>query len=389
MSAVVAVMRRELSRVTSSPYYALLLLVLPLLSFGLPVAIFGTGVPRDLPVVVVDNDNTSLSRQVTRMIDATAGMRVARRAASIAEGRSLVLENQAYAIVLLPADMERDVRRGASPKVAAYYNAQLLLPASLIRRDLRAVVSTASAGLEVRLRQARGDTPRGALEHVEPIRLDAHTLFNPHLNYATFLLAALLPTMLQIFVTVATVHAVGDELKRGTAGEWLAAGGGSRARAVVGKLLPQTLHFGVLAALMHAILFGWMAVPLRGHISLLLAGTVLFVLAYQAIALLAIAWLANLRLATSAAALYCAPAFAFVGVTFPTMAMPPLGRAWAELLPLTHYLRLVTGQAIRGEATASSMPHVAALAAFVVVAAACAWWRVGRVMADPRYWGRQ
>lgn len=389
MTSLIRVFRRELGRVTSSSYSAVLLVVLPLMSFALPMAIFRSGVPRELPIVVVDNDQTTLSRQLVRMVDAAPSMRVAWRVPDLAEARSLILENQGYAIIVLPGDMERDVRRGVSPKVTAYYNAQLLLPASLIRRDLRAVVSTVSAGVEIRLRQARGETPRGALEHLEPIRVEAHTLFNPQLNYAYFLVAALLPTMLQIFITVSTVHVVGDELKRKTAGEWLTAADGSALAAVAGKLLPYTVHFVMLALVMLALLFRWVAVPLRGHGTIIVAGTVLFVLAYQAVALLLISWLANLRLATSAAALYCAPAFAFVGITFPTMAMPPLGRIWGELLPLTHYLRIVTGQALRGAPTPSSLPVLAALAAFVVVGAAGSWWRIGRVLTESRYWGRQ
>lgn len=382
------VLRRELRRMVSTPYYAILFVVLPLLSFFVLLAIFGTGVPRDLPVVVVDRDGSALSRQLTRMIDATPSLRVSARAADEEEARSLILENKAYAMIVVPADMERDVRRGESPRVVAYYNAQLLLPASLIRRDLRASVGTLSAGLEVRLREARGDTPRGALSHLEPIRLDAHTLFNPQLNYVYYLVAALLPTMLQIFVTVGTVHVVGVELKEGTAGEWLAAAGGSTWRAVAGKLLPCTAWLVLLAHFMLALLFRWVGVPMTGSLQVIVAGTVLFVLAYQAIAVMLVAWLANLRFATSSAALYCTPAFAFVGITFPTMAMPLAGRLWGAILPLTHYLRLLVEQAMRGAPRASALQALGILAAFAVVPWALSAWRLSRVVSDASFWGR-
>lgn len=382
------VSRRELHRVAGSPFSVILVLVLPLLSFALLIAIFRSGVPRDLPIAVVDQDRSALSRQLTRMVDATPSIRVAWQAADEAEARSLILENKAYAVLLIPHDLERDVRRSAGPKVVAHYNAQLLLPASLIRRDLRAAVATLSAGLEVRVREARGESQRSALAHVEPIRLDAHTLFNPQLNYVYFLVTALLPTMLQIFVTLATVQAVGVELKESSASEWLAAAGSVSWRAVAGKLLPYTLHFTLLSFFTLALLFRWIGVPLQGSLQVIAAGTLLFVLAYQAVALVAISWLANLRLTTSAAALYCAPAFAFVGITFPTMGMPALGRLWGELLPLTHYLRLLTDQGLRGADTASSMPSLAALLAFIAVAGLGASLRIGVVLRDSRYWGR-
>jgi ABC-2 type transport system permease protein len=334
-----SVMRRELGRVGGSLYYPVLLVVLPLLSFAILVAIFRSGVPRDLPIAVVDLDHTALSRQASRMIDATPSMRVAFQAASAQEARSLVLENKAYALVMIPEDFERDVRRAASPKVVGYYNAQYLLPASLIRRDLRGAIATLSAGLELRVREARGETPKGAMAHLEPIRLDSHTLFNPQLNYAYFLVAALLPTMLQIFVTIGTVHAVGIELKESTAGEWLATAGNRSWSAVTGKLLPYTVYFILLGLVMLGVLFRLVGVPLQGNVPMIAAGTVLFVLAYQAVGLFIIAWFANLRFATSSAAVYCTPAFAFVGVTYPAIGMPTFGRLCRlpcrPLLPLS------------------------------------------------------
>ena len=194
----------KLRRMTGGWYYAVLMLVLPLASFAITWAIFAQGVPRDLPVAVVDADQSALSRQLTRMVDATPSLRVAAQAPSLEAGRGLVLRNQAYAVIVISRpDMERDARRGEAPKVVAYYNAQYLLPASLIRRDLRAAVGTRLGG--PRAAGAPGDAASRrtrALAHIEPIRVDSHTLFNPQLNYLYYLVAALLPTLLQIFIVV-------------------------------------------------------------------------------------------------------------------------------------------------------------------------------------------
>jgi ABC-2 type transport system permease protein len=381
--------RREVGRITGNWYYPVLMLVLPLSGFALLWTIFASGVPRDLPVAVVDGDRSALSRQLVRMVDATSSMRVAVEAPDIGAARALVLQDKAYAVIVVPEGMERDARRGEAPKVVAYYNAQYLLPASLIRKDLRAAVGTLSAGLELRVREAKGEPARVALAHVEPIRVDYHTLFNPQLNYSYYLAAALLPAILQIFIVVGGVHAVGIELKEGTAGAWMEAAGGSAWRAVAGKLLPYALHFSALGFFMLVVLFRFMAVPMRGHLQVVAAATALFVLAYLAMALLIVAWSANLRFATSSAALYTTPAFAFVGVTFPTFGMPAVGRAWSAILPLTHYLEIVVGQAMRGAAPATALAPLGALAAFVVVAPLMSIWRLGEIARNPRYWGRQ
>lgn len=209
------------------------------------------------------------------------------------------------------------------------------------------------------------------------------------MNYTYFLVAALLPTVLQIFVMVGGVHALGVELNEGTAGEWMKAAGWSAWRAVAGKLLPYAIHFVALGLFMLVVLFRYMAVPMHGQLQVVVAATVLFVLAYLAVALLVVAWTANLRFATSVAAFYTTPAFAFVGVTFPTLGMPLIGRVWGAVLPLTHYLQVVVDQSMRGAPSASSMSSLGMLLAFTVVAAPISVWRMGEIARDPGYWGRQ
>lgn len=383
-----AVLRRELSRIASRPLEPLLLVVLPSLSLALTWAIFSSGLPRELPVAVVDEDHTRLSRQLVRMIDATPTVRVASRPSDPEAARELVLSGRAYAVVVVPEGLERGARRGRPEPVVAWTNAQLLVPASLVRRDLQAATATLSAGVEMRRLRAAGETAESAAARFTPVRADVHALFNPQLDYVSYLFAALLPTLLHLFVLLAAVNSVGAELREGTAGEWLAAAGGSLARAVAGKMLPSTALLVGVAVSATAVLFGAAGVPMRGSPALLLLGTVLFVLAYQAIGILLVALFANLRFATSVAAFLASPAFAYAGITFPTMGMPAFARFWGSLLPLTHYLRLLVDQSMKGAPASVSWPGILALLGFAVVPLLLAWPRLRRVASDPGFWGR-
>jgi ABC-2 type transport system permease protein len=298
------------------------------------------------------------------------------------------MARKAYALIRIPAGTEREVDRGMTAEIACFYNGQFILPGSLVTRDLGQVISTLAQGIDIRRRQGQGEAGAAARAHAEPIRIDRHALFNPQLNYIYFLLTTLLPTMLQIFILITTVQAIGSELKEKTAPEWLAGAGFSTWRAVLGKLLPQTIHYVFLSMFMIILLLHWLAFPVRGSLGMIAAGTVLFVLAYQAMGLFLAAWFANLRLATSAAAFYSAPAFAFTGVTFPMMAMPFLGQVWGGILPLTYYLRLLIGQAIRGMTARGALSECLVLLAFVVILPLVSLPRMGQVMRQSRYWGR-
>jgi ABC-2 type transport system permease protein len=383
-----AVLARELRRIATRPLEPLLLLVLPAIALGLTYAIFSAGLPRELPVAVVDEDHSRLSRQLVRMIDATPTVRVAARPADPEEARELVLQGSAYAWVQVPAGLERHVKRGGAEPVVAYTNAQLLVPASLVRRDLLAATSTLSAGIKRRRLRAAGETEASAFARVEPVRVDVHALYNPQLNYVSYIFVALFPTLLHVFVLLAAVNSIGSELREATAGEWLASARGSLPRALAGKLLPSAAAFTTLAAVAMALLFLRVGVPMRGSLLLLAAGTALFVLAYQAIGVLLVALFPNLRFATSVAAFLASPAFAYAGVTFPTMAMPAFARAWGALLPLTHYLRLLVDQCVKGAPAAVSAPALLALSAFAFALPLFALRRLRRVASDPRFWGR-
>jgi ABC-2 type transport system permease protein len=384
---IARVVRRELARMGSRPLYPLLLLVLPLAGWLVLLAAFGSRTPRDLPVAVVDLDRSALSRQLTRSVDATGTMRVVAAPSTRGGAEDLLLRGEVYAVVVLPEGLDRDVLRRDAPPVVAFYNAQWLLPGKLIARDLAAVVGHVSAGLELRARLASGEGG-GARAALEPIRTESHPLFNPELDYAEFLLTALIPALLQIFVLVLTVHALGSELRQRSAGRWLDAAGGSVARALAGKLAPYAVWYVALALGLTAATGRWLGLPVQGSAAVLAAGLVLLVLAVLGVALVLVGWTANLRLATSLASLLAVPAFAFSGITFPVSGMPVAARLWSTMLPLTHYLRVQTQQLVVGSPTRSSLPALAALMALTAALVGASAWRYGRLLREPELWGR-
>jgi ABC-2 type transport system permease protein len=378
-SGIVAVAAREWRRITASPYLMLMLVVFPLATGALVITIFGSGAARDLPIAVMDLDRSALSRQFIRTIDATGGLRVASTASDEDEARRAVVRGEQYGLVSIPPHFERDVARGDAPVVTAFFNAQYLLPASQFRSALASSAAQFSARVEIGRRLAAGEPRAAALAHVEPVILDVHTLFNPQLNYLTYLVAPLLPALLQIFIVTMTVHAFGAELRDGTAGAWLAAARGSAWRAVAGKAAPYLVHFTALGLLMLGVLYVRMDVPFRGSLPAVAWATVLFAGAYVAMGFAFIAAAGDLRLATSIAAFYCAPAFAFAGVTFPTEAMPVAGQAWGSLLPVTHYLRVLVQQGMRDAPLAVSWHSLGVLAAFAAVPWPFVVWRVSQL----------
>src|SRR5690625_1162847 len=86
--------QREWQRVRSRPLYLLLLLILPLAGWGILAATFYEGVPRNMPIAIIDHDNSAFSRELIRSIDATSTMQVAAYAMSPQEGEDLMKQGR-------------------------------------------------------------------------------------------------------------------------------------------------------------------------------------------------------------------------------------------------------------------------------------------------------
>ena len=364
------VLRRELRWMRRRPAMPIMTFAFPLLVFAMLAAVFGTGLPTRLPVAVLDQDHSTLSRQVVQLVDASPDVAVAERVDDLAAGRRLVLQGRVYAVMLLPADLERDVIRGRRPGITVFYNNEFLTVGSLVSRAFGDALGTAEAGVALAVREQREQSPQQALAEITPIPVQASPLFNPTMNYIYFLLVALVPTVLQIFICVTSAYSVSLE-RRGPVGlVILSRLGGGLLPAMLGKLLPYTLAFLTTLGIADAVLFGILDTPFRGDWRLLLPADLLFILGYQMIgALFALIGRDTVQ-ALGFAGILTAPSFGFIGVSFPTLAMGAFPQLWGDLLPASWYMQLRIGQTLKGIAPAASLDALAGLAAVLAAVTA-------------------
>ena len=381
-------MTREIQRVTTRPLYLLITIILPLVSFAIFWVIFNSGVPNDLPISVYDADHTQTSRQITRMLDSTGLLKVAQHVTNFEEGEKLILKGDSNALVVLPRNMEKDILRGQSPKIVNFYNNEFLLIGSLISRDVSTVVKTVSKGLNLSTRQIKSEMAKAAMAHIEQVTVKTHVLFNPYLNYFYYLTGTLQPAMLQIFIITMTIFAFCIEFKEGTAGDLFKKGRGNIVAVIIGKLLPYSLIYILLGLFMNIYLFRIPGFPFRGDLTVLVAATILFVFAYQALGVLIISVTANLRMSLSIAGFYSATAFAFGGVTFPAMGMVLPAKIWSSILPLTYYIKIFVDQSMKGSPVSVSLSGLCYLSFFILGGFTLSYFRMGKILNDPIYWGR-
>ncbi|WP_288844371.1 ABC transporter permease [uncultured Alistipes sp.] len=378
---------RELRRLTLQPMYFVLMFLLPLLSFVFFAVLFQKGVARDIPIAVLDQDRSTLSRKVTQMIEETPTALVAYGIQSMDEGERLMREGRISAVVQIPAFFEKNILSNSQTHIEAYISGSNITVNGLLSKDIQTAVTMFSAGIQIQLLTKQGLTERQAMAQLQPVRFDKHVLFNPYINYGYYLSPSFMPMMLLIFIVMVTVFSIGTELKNGTAREWLASADDSMGAALLGKMLPVTVIMFLLSLVMFVIIFKVVGVPLNGSFTLILTGTLLFILSYQSISVLIVSIMANLRLSLSLGGGYSVLAFTFSGLTFPIMAMYPAMRAVSKLFPFTYYTDLFVDQMLRGAPARCSLPDLGCMALFIVLPFLCLR-RLRRLCTEEKFWGK-
>lgn len=367
IQSIRSISKREIRRLVSRPIYIFCMLLAPALSVVFFISLMREGLPTDLPIAVVDQDNTATSRNLIRQLDAFPQTQVAIKTFSFAEARQAMQEGEVYGIFLIPEQFSVEATTGKQPTVSFYTNGSYLIAASLLFRDMKTMSVLAGASVGLQTGTAKGLTTAQIMGQLQPIVIDTHSIGNPWLNYSVYLNNTVLPGILQLLIFMVTVFSIGTEIKYATSRRWLAMGGNSMTISLIGKLLPHTFIFTLLGFMMCAVLYGFNAFPLNSGWAPMLVAMFLLVVSSQAVGVFMIGVLPTLRLGLSFASLFGMLAFSIVGFSFPVQAMYPSVQALAHLFPLRHYFLIYIDQALNGRALVYSWGEYVWLASFLIL----------------------
>lgn len=362
------VSRREMHRMVSRPIYLFSSVFVMFFCYIFFLTFFAEGLPERLPVGIVDNDNSYVSRTLARNIDAMAQIEIVKQYTTFSEAREDMQRGKIYAIIDVAPGFEADLLSSRQPKITYYVNDAYLIAGSLSFKDLTYISELGTAYVQQRLLQARGVVgDENLMPILQPIAIDTHLIANPYANYGVYLLNVLLPGVLQLLIIMLTIFSIGNEMKEQSTGEWLASGNQSFLAALTGKMLPYTVLFTALGIGGNFILYSYMHFPMNGSLAWMCLATFIYVLAYQAIGIFIIGAFPRMRDAISLAAFYGLLAFTYAGFTFPIEAMPHGAQIFAELFPIRHYFKIYVNEALNGAPINYSFIYFAAMTAFLIL----------------------
>ena len=357
MSALLNVFRRELRRMTSRRIYFASCIVLPLFSLVFMATIFGHGQMENLPVGVVDADQTSLSRSIVRMVDATPELQVTKQYANETEARKAIQRKEIYGYLLIPSGIK---------SLCYYYHNAMLSVGGELHSTFETILKQVSVTPIVTEAVGLGESQTNITSFLIPISEEEMVSYNPNRNYAIYLSQPFFFVFLQVLLLLVTTYALGSESKFDTSDEWLQMAKGNIGIAVIGKLLPYTFIFMVMGVLANVVFFNWMKMPLPCSLWVMNGITMLFIMATQALALLLYAIFPVLSLIISVVSMIGSLGATLSGVTFPVNFMDtPV--YWASFLfPIRHFVEVVQSLLYLGGTFSNYWTNLVVLLLFIL-----------------------
>ncbi|HEX2562145.1 ABC transporter permease [Phenylobacterium sp.] len=366
-----AVLVKEFKQLTRDRLTYAMILALPVVQ----LILFGYAIntePRHLPTAVLVQEDSVLARSTLAAMTNSGFFDIERTARTPAELDALIRRGEVQFGVTIPGDFTRRVARGDKPQI-------------LVEADATDPAATAGAAAALAALPARAlaHDLKGALAQrglaQAPFEVVVHRRYNPAAVTAYNIVPGLLGVILSMTLVMMTALSVTREAERGTM-ESLLATPVEPIEVMIGKLAPYVLvglAQTVIVLTVARLLFG---VPMAGGWIGLTLGVSLFIVGSLALGFL-ISTVARSQLqAMQMSFFYILPSILLSGFMFPFQGMPGWAQGIGQVIPVTHFLRIVRGALLKGLEAHEMWRELAALTAFVCVVTALAMVRYRRTL---------
>ena len=204
---------RECGILIKNPMYGFCMIIFPLLVIFFFTSLLNEGQPVEMPVGVVDQDNTPTSRRLIRNLDAFQNTQVVAHYPNMNDARQAMQRNEIYAFLLIPNGTTEGMVSVRQPKISFYYSSVTLVAGSTLFKDLKTITTLGSAGVSAAKLSAMGKTDGEIRTFLQPIALDLHMVNNPWANYNVYLSTTMIPGVLMLFIFLISAYSIGTELK--------------------------------------------------------------------------------------------------------------------------------------------------------------------------------
>lgn len=329
---------REFKLFFQNKVLLVLFLGAPILYGVLVGGVYKKGKVTNLPIIVVDEDRSPLSRQLIDMFEENEVIYVAKVLNDPFKAKDEAMKTESTVVVQIPRNFSSDINYNRSTELTLFVNASNTLTSNYAMMAVNVAASTLKAGIQIKAQQKKGVPEFVASKQFEPFKI---TMIKQNIrsgNYLYFMLPGVLLTVLQQVMMLGLALSFASEFENGTFKELVA-----KSKNVFLLILVKILPYILMSILIFILYYGysiWYRMPLELDGWTFFGTTMLFLLAVSFIGILVSIAIPSQLKATEILMVIATPSFILSGFTWPLSQMPEWVVAIAKMIPLTHYLQI-------------------------------------------------
>ena len=298
---------------------------------------YKSGKVENIPVIVVNHDQTPLSNQLLEMLQDSKTLKILNYIDEPANLKDETIKREAAAVIVIPERFEAMMLQKKYPEVNVYVNTSNVLTANFATKAIQVTLGTFSAGAEIKALQKKGMNFDQAKSQFEPFKANYITLFNTTSNYLIFMWPAMMAVVLQQVILLAMAVTFSEEFKRESFINDFAGKEKYAIFVMAIKCLPIWIfaNFNILFFYLCSLYF---KIPVPDNLWNFFLITAAFVVAASNLGVLVSILVPDALKATQILMVIASPAFIISGFTWPSYAMPEFIKNFTSIIPLTPYL---------------------------------------------------
>jgi len=337
MTEIVKIGLKELKILLHDPGTVMLFMIAIIIYPILYSLAYDSELVKDVPIAIVDENKSDLSRKLAQMIDASDEVQVLYKLHDFHSAEELFDEGKIYGIIYIPEDFNKKILRFESAHISVYADASYMVIYKQVLTAANYSIGTMSAGIEIQRRMAKGQAFEVAYRERDPLPLETYSLYNPHGGYSTYAMPAVLLLILQQTLLLGIGLLGGTTKEKGIPNFIVQIGlkRGGALKIVIGKALAYFSLYIFNTLFILVIIFRIFNLPMRSNYFEIFIFVIPFLLSVIYMGM-SIASLFKSRESSMMILLFTSIPFIFLsGFSWPLSAMPHWQQYAAEILPST------------------------------------------------------
>lgn len=331
------VIKREFKRIFTSSDLLLICLIAPLFYGLLFSYLYINKRPVDIPVGIINMDNSAMSRKLVRNLDASPELKIDKTYTSPLEAYEGIFENDLGAFYFIPRDFSANLKKGKSASAFNAANSSSFLISSNVLKNMNSISVAFTQKQFVKLLVDKGYSYEAAKAAFTPLKADIHYIYNTEMNYSDFLLPFLLFAVLQQIILVAVATTMSLEKTKGTLKDLYQTANGNFFYIIAGKAIPY-IFLGIFLNLINIfIMFPIDSIYIQSVSGFMLLSTA-FIIAVTFFAVLISYLFRSPEFAMAVLMFYALPTVMLSGIAWPHHALPLALKIVSFLFPSTYAL---------------------------------------------------